>query len=403
MLKRIMIFMLVGVLSLTLIPAYALGNDWTFTPLWYEAVIKNSYAIVSNGEGLSREGSLVNLFPKNELNTYTLILGDSVLDNSLIEYEYDSPAIVYPFNTDFSLNGDWEDCNYYDITFPLNVRVEEGQTLNIHFFEMFNNTSQFSPTSIRLTTASGERIYLTGSQIQKSKYDDAGLGTWTLNQSGQPIDFEKKYSGNLSLYNISYTYIPSVDLDRPQGIDIKSISVYINTNGWGGYFGFIPDNPEYIALPSYVEENLVEINNTTAQISDDVKEQISQLNEIYSKLFEINANMNKNNSVATQYYQTIITPSQEQIVKQEELAQKVEEAKEQLAEIQSIIEKEPAVSYDDIESVTSQADISIDEALNNEDTKKFLELLFNNSLISTMLVAVIALATVGYVLFGKKG
>lgn len=404
MLKRIIIFMLVGVLSLTLIPAYALGNDWTFTPLWYDAVLSNAYVVISNGVDRSREGRLLNLFSPSTVQSYSLVINDVVQNYPFEDNNYIGAAISFN-GYRYSIYDDIErlGCNIYDITFPFNVRLEENQTLNFRFFQIFEDESFFPSSTIRLTTAGGQRIYLSGEQVQITKYDSGALGRWQLNEYGSPTSFETEYAGNLILYNVSYTYVPEVDLDRPQGIDIASLSIYTKTEGEVGNFGFIADNPEYIALPSYVEENLVEINNTTAHISEDVKKQISQLNEIYSKLFEINANMNKNNSAATQYYQTIITPSQEQIVKQEELAQKVEEAKEQLAEIQSIIEKEPTVSYDDIESVTSQADISIDEALNNEDTKKFLELLFNNSLISTMLVAVIALATVGYVLFGKKG
>ncbi len=405
MLKKVIIFMLVGVLSLTLIPAYALGNDWTFNTIWYRSVVNNAYAVTTNEWATSAsEGKLVNLFPDYNIFTGVAILDGYNVGNPLPQYSSGLSAVAFPaysnkaeYMTNTEGNSELGYKYYtYDISFPFGVVVPSHSSMNFQFFQMFSN--QFIPNStVRLNFSDGKHLFLSGDNKKVSTYYNSELGNFTVDGNGTVVDYDTYSKGTMTVFDCSYNN------DTPFDRTVESVSIYTATKGNFGYVGFFAENSNPVVLPDYVELLLSEIATELLNVYSSSQSNYNQLLTLTRTLNRIESLLGEDSAAVNQYYQTIVQPSQEQIIKQEELAQKVEEAKEQLAEIQSIIEKEPTVSYDDVESVTSQADLSIDEALKNEDTKKFFELLFNNSLISTMLISVIALATVGYILFGKKG
>lgn len=406
MLKKVIIIMLVGVLSLTLIPANAIGNDWTFNSIWYQSVVNNAYT-TGNNEFFNSpfEGKLTNLFSDKSIFVGHAILDGNGVGSPLPTVSDSKTVVAFPayssevgyFKVD-GVNEIGHKYYTYDISFPFAVTIPAQSQMNFQFFQMFGTLGSFIPNAtVRLNFYNGEHAFISGNNKIVSTFKNSELGNFTVDGNGTVVDYNTYASGDITVYDCTY-YNDTFD-----DVIVNSVSIYCETKGNGGYIGFFADNSDPVVLPDYVETQL---GNISSQLQDLYRYSQMSYNQLFSltqTLHRIETLIGQENNTVNQYYETIIKPSEEQIIKQEELDKKVEEAQAQLSEIQSILEKEPTVSYNDIQSVTSQADISIDEALNNADTKKFLELIFNNSLISTMLVAVIALATVGYVLFGKKG
>lgn len=397
--NRIICFMVI--LSLLLSSsAFALGNDFTFSNDWYLAVVENSSYLL-----YPPSGSAISSVVRNDSSSWSddgFVLFDGNVvgaEGSLDTIPNTASPFVY-FYKDIS--------NIERMTFnsPLSVTVRNGQTLNINLLLLLTSNYSYdvvNGTEVRFTLSNGSVV--TGVKSQKVSAS-ASIGSIELDYSGKYTGFDKEYSGTGNMIMASWTNNTGEDVVVSY-ITTKWTSQYIDRNFTSNiYYGFFCESGgKSVVLPSYVEDNFSMISSSLINIDNDFDEALSELASIKAELIALADKLNQSGSTTNNYYQTITQATEEQIVKQEQLDELVATARSELEEMKEVIQSVTVPTASDVSSATtSQAtQLSIDDALGNQDLNQIFSTLFQNSTISTMLLMVVSIATVGYVLFGKRG
>lgn len=424
----ILFFVVLALLTTSSITAFALGNDFTFSPAWYDGVLNNSlfsytkveYNGNTGNESIVSEGSdleISDLHNAYILNSYVRLNGNLVGSNAspnkyvYFEYgdsykgqvapsegfkvvEFDSPVSVtvepnqtFNFQVLFLIKHHPSNSNYSGYEYEINIRdIIRLIDKNDHIYTLSNSNE----------TNKKESLYYKDVELGHLQYSSSSSihGTWVTDNT---------YEGHL--INCSWTN------NTDSSITLKSIHSRFNrliSTSWlipGFLYGFISQNSDNsVVLPSYVEENLIDIKNELLSQSSDFKTLLRELDDLQIQIDELIAAQSSSSSLINNYYQTITVPTEQQVIKQAELSQAVADAKHQLEEMKEVMTSVKVPTAQDVFTATNstQTQVSIDEALNNTDINNILKSLFDNSIIVTMLLSVISIATVGYILFGKR-
>lgn len=397
--KKILCLILVFALLLSLsLNTFAMGNDYTFTSLWWQIVFSNASYLVTKTDNTTASGSF------SEVGTDYL-----VGNGELLTEEVNGNGLEF-VNVNSS-NPKTSIINYY---IPVDVSILPGQTYTGTFAVVFNDIPG-SDVTIRC------RIFAEG---LSSDYNLASVTTQyfnDLNIVARPVVNSDLIAGGSGyLINVEFTNTT----DGTLSVDNLYFRVASSEAFNHVYFGVLAPYGETVILPPYVEENLVSMGNT-------LKEQLASLVSLENMLGVVSSKLDTSNSLNTEtvalledlltafeslsdnlgvsqnisqnIYNYISEPDEENEQKVAELQQALKEAKDELAEMQETLTSVTAPTLSDIDDVNKQINISINEALDNTDVSSILEKLFGNSLIITMLLSVVSIATVGYVLFGKRG
>ena len=117
-------FMVLALLMTSTVPALALGNDYTLSPVWYNAVLDST---VFTGTYSSDNTSFrLNVPTENIVNSFLRV------NNNLILGGISNPDIFvsYDWGEVTSLGGTTVGLNYLSFASPFDVVIEPGQTIN---------------------------------------------------------------------------------------------------------------------------------------------------------------------------------------------------------------------------------------------------------------------------------
>lgn len=147
------------------------------------------------------------------------------------------------------------------------------------------------------------------------------------------------------------------------------------------------------------------ISNYLASQDEHLTSILRELDSINLQLQALIDSESSGNSIINNYYQSILEPSTEQLIKQEELTAAVEVAKEELEELKEIIETSVMPDSDELSSLTSSSGSQemIESSLNNETFHDIFTMFFSYDFIVSMLFCSLTFATLGFILFGKRG
>ena len=390
--KKYRIICIALLLSLLLSPlSFALGNDFTFSGEWFTSVLLNTTV------EYFREGEYFYYKVKDWNNGYTDSLFCKVFDSGFIG-SYDNPS-QYIYYDGLSERID-DQLNFIS---PLNVIVRKGQTFNIQSMMIAPNSyvpDLSKKTVVRFNFSDGSVLMNVPTQIL---YTYASIGTVSLNSSGVVTGFDSEITGKANIFMTSWTN--NTDSD----VLLTSITYFISATSSEPIrnfrFGYFADGAkESVVLPGYVEDNLSMISSNLIDINDDFDDALDELSQIKIELASIVEKLNQSGSTTNNYYQTITQATEEQIVKQEQLDELVATARSELEEMKEVIQTVTVPSASDVSSATtSQAtQISIDDSLSNATINNVLGKLFENTTLVTMMLSCISIATVGYILYGKR-
>lgn len=392
--NRIICF--VVILSLLLSSsALALGNDFTFSKEWFSLVVFNSSFEYVNND--SKYGYYV--VGEKDLTITTKFCA---FDDTGIVGNLDNPFPFVYYDSLFSYIPNTPNVDKTLVfTSPLDVSVQRGQTLNLQsmlFSNSYNNLN-ISVQRVRFNLSDGSTIL---NVPFSSDFGSCSLGSVSLNSNGIFTGFQSEIDGAGNLVNITWTN----NLDKDVKVRSVRVEFLINKNLSGFYYGFFANSfKESVTLPSYVEENLSTISSELMTVNDNFEEALNELEAIKSELASLAEKLNQSGSTTNNYYQTITQATEEQVVKQEQLDELVATARSELEEMKETLNTVTVPTSSDVSSATtSQAtQISIDDSLSNATINGVLGKLFENTTLVTMMLSCISIATVGYILYGKRG
>lgn len=386
------ILMLALLLSLSL-SAVALGNSYTFTTSWWQAVFNNI---------VFYDGSTRSVEPQEGYAQVDGITFDPGIDyeNRFIWFERIASSSTI------------------SITIPLNVELPLGyDSLNLTFLlsSMKNITINSVALSVGGSSVTPEYTYTTS---------DVDFGYLTY--SGSNTIFTPVYSGSGGRLDIDY--IKNIS-SKAQTIDSLTINLTMSASSGSialGAFG----STNTVVLPDAVYDSLYNIKVYVQQLYsrmgtlieevrdiqtqlDDVLQELALNNitsedangyllDIMSKLDELASAIGQSGSYSLQLSQYLQQPNEDQQQATEELKSLVQDAKDELAEIKETLTSVTVPTMSDIEEVNSDINVTIDEALQSEELTTVLGSIFEQSTVISMMLIVISLATVGYVMFGKR-
>lgn len=404
----IIIFMVLALLMTSTVPALALGNDFTLTPAWYKAVLNNTHinANLRNGESLSFK-------PIDDSYTYVSQYFLN-LDGTLVGGIYEPRPftyIEYGFENDRSsprqTGIDWISFNS-----PMSVNVLKNQTFDFQIVMLCGDQLSSSyynlSGTVRLNFSDGSYYSLSSPELNKLYYENAQAVSLSLNTSGVVTSIDAHYSGEAVVFNCSWLNNTSSD-KTITSVTTSYSNAYTSSKLpiTGFCFGFLSEaENNNVSLPSYVEENLINIGNTLSEQSDKLTDVLTELDEIQIQLNTLIESAGSSSSTTNNYYNTITEPTESDEERQEEILKQIAEAEEAIKVLEEN-EADLQKRFDDLSSDLGTVDAEIknfqDAFLTDDSTKSFFEHLFNMGILSIILPVVLGLATVSYVLFGKRG
>lgn len=397
------IFLMLALLLSFSLNAFAIGNDWTFNSNYFSVAMANS----TNYFGYTSDNGSVSKVSTSE---YRVRFNGVEITYPLVGGIYKGTASNGSFNESYYV------VDYMSFNIPMVFTVPAGETVTFQFYIQGYVRGAYNPYVDIESVSAGLKLNSNNntiilSDIQYNKVScDSEIGKQVVDLTGQQTGFEVIEAGEGFLFTIKYNNNSSYDRKFKSfhfNVTLDNNTFYSaneSDNQHFLYYGFFAEKESNTILPSYVEENLISIGNEIKTTNEKLQTLISQIEELQKQLEEIKNEMGGNSSTTNNYYNQIVNPSPEQTAKQQELQQMLDTAKEELAEMQKTMGTVTVPTASDISSATSyDTQVSIDNALNNEDVNGILSLFFDNSLILTMLLSVISIATVGYVLHGKTG
>lgn len=401
--NRIICFMLV--LSLLLSSsALALGTDYTLTPTWFYSVLRNSQVtrVLSNGDRVSsyiRSGDF-------EI-TSKYVMGDGMILGSLPEINDTSHLLSFVNAYHYDQNASAKKSLY--IRSPFNVTVAPNETLNFQIMlflvDSYSGDDIYqeydTESSLSMTFSDGTGVNLS-SYFKKNYYSYAELGGVNRDYNGNVTGFTSEVQGEAVQLIVSWKNTLGHE------VTVNNVDFYTLYNGtnyfYKYYYGFLTESGVETVLPDYVEENLANISHQLEIHTEQNYAVLEELAQIRIQLDALKEAMSSGSNTTNNYYQTITTPSESQTSKDEELNNLVTEAKKELEEMKEVIESVKTPTFEDISSATTSAStqVSIDNSLSNSTINGVLGKLFENTTLVTMMLSCISIATVGYILYGKR-
>lgn len=387
--KKIIVFILSLCIIVSLsIPSFAAGVDYEYSPEWFTAIINNT-----SWRGLDVDGNVTRgTYSESDIDFLSLngkIFGYNVIGDEPF------PLVVNSFR-----GNDIRSVNMY---FPFDVTVLPNQSIELSLVLLFTSTIQ-SPDDV-YTAMSFNYNDVSYSFVGDSViYDDIILGDLIYNSSGDIITgLEPNYSSNGKF--ITYTYTNNTAVSQ----HISSVNWLVRspsiTDTFNIFtFGFIANNTSAVVLPSYVENNLIQIGNELKKQTSYLDEIIAILDILVEGMDSVGAAVGSISSSSSSYQDKVITPTPEDVEKDEEVNQIIEQEKQEQEEIlETLDEMNQYVPSDDtLDSMQEYSHTMIDVTETSPSFQSAIGDLFFNSIFLPILLAAFGFATASYVFFGKR-
>lgn len=351
------------------INSFAIGNTYTFTSSWTHAVLQNSL-LVNNSTDYS----------------YTVKDGNITADGILYNNSFDNDSFCVWLKSDTSLKS-----GTTSITIPLNLDMYTGvEYLELDFFIAYSNSVNFDSATVRV----GSSNLSTTTTV--TDYNSVDFGHMSFSSPNANIgSFVSDYSGKGKLINVRYLKTLS---STAQTID----SITLNFTNTASSFAIgIPCYNQVVTLPDSFYDAIYSIKiyerlnyNELVQINYKITELQGQIDQIIGKIGSTTEEQNN-------YYNTIINQSPEQAEKLAALQADLQQAKQELAEMQNVFNSyTPPVPAEVLPD--EQATRLTLDSINNKDSSSVYGFLFGNDIFLNLLVITVSVATIGYILYGKR-
>lgn len=369
--KKIISVIIICMLLFSLsINTLAVGNTYTFTSSWFQLIFQNIVAYNNNTE-----------------STYNQFTGVMSVDGLLYNSDSDYNNTVVWIKSLNSLKP-----GSYSITIPLNITLGRGyDKLDLEFFTSYSNSVKINSATFM---SNNSNISAT---VNSYDINSVSFGHLVFSSPSSELGvFESDFSGYGQKINISY--IKSNTSTNDMLID----SVTLNFTCVGSSFAIgVPCVDKLVTLPDYLYDAIYNIKYITRQIYSYFGQLNTYVLDIQSQLDEIIGKVGSSTEEQNNYYNTIINESPEQAEKLAALQAELEQAKQDLADFQEKFNSYDPPVPDEVLPDEEVTQITID-SLNNEDTSVVYGLLFGNELFLGILVMTLSIATIGYILYGKR-
>lgn len=372
--KYLFIITLLALLLSLSVSSLAISNEYTFSNMWNRSVFAKSYIIANNTNYLS------------DVTTASMLKFSNGVDETSIGYQ-DS---VY-----FSgISYENERASSFDISIPMGIHLNEYNTLDYCMYLLLpGDYSEVIINSIAVLS-NGSTLNITTSLTE---YDSGGL------YSQIPNSFGGIESVN-TVYSAEDVYVLDLYLDPSSNIDIDYLTISMSLSSSAGSFVLGAfGSTEVVSLPDYVDSYLATLSNRINLTNNRILTLINELRTTNSKIDDVLSAISSSSAGTTVLTQFLQTPSAEQSEVTENLEKLVEEAKKELEEIKEVISSVSAPTADDLIAANTDG---VDAALgiiDNEQTQQVFSSIFEKlNFLPGLITAILAIATVGYVLFGKK-
>lgn len=371
--KKIICLILIFTLLLSLsISVFAVGNSYSFTSTWWQACFNQSLVFSNNVEKKS-----------------TVYVGKASVDG-------------YLYNSDEQYNSSlvWVESQYIpsgttNVVIPLNLLLHSSyEYLDLEFLIAYEGDVTVNSATVQI----GNSNYST--DIDVTSFDLLEFGNISFpTASATQATFVPSYSGKG--YRVGVRYVKNISSIQ-QTID--SVTLNLTTGSTSLAVG-APCNNNTVVLPDSFYDAIYTVKLVTRLVYNNIVDINENISSIQSQLDDILSAIGDSGSSTENYYNTIINQSPEQAAVVAQLQSDLAAAKEELAEIQEVITSVPAPSADNIfntDTSTSSEDY-ISDALSDNTVLDLFTYFFNNSFVIMAFGVTITIATVSYILYGKKG
>lgn len=368
--KIISVIMSVFLLFNLSISSIAMGNSYSFTSSWFRVLFENS-VVYNNSNQASFETS-----------------GGVIAQNGLVynaDDGYNTSAIY--LNTNSSVKS-----GTVSVTIPLNVTLYRSvEYLELEFFTSFSNTVNFVDATVRVgnsnLSTTSTAIDLDNLQFGSVVFPSASAthGTFEAEISGRGQKINVRYFKNLS--------------SSEQVID--SITLNFTTTGSSFALG-VPCVDSLVNLPDSFYDAIYSIKIFEVLRYNQMTNLLNYIESIQGQLDELMGSLGDSSSITENYYNTIINQSPEQSEQVSALQQDLAAAKQELAEMQEVIDSIDVPTFEDISTSTVDSDQLIETSLGSEEVSNVFSAFFDSGILTNLLLIVFGLATVSYILYGKR-
>lgn len=392
---------LVSLLLITSISALAVSNVYTFSADWNKIVF--DLATMSNS---------------------TSDVDPSIVIAPGLSYKLSDSDDMISFGSDLLFVGSeysGKSDSSFLVDIPVNLRITNEDTLTWSMWLLINTT--LSDASVSAFGITPEGTYVT-IDVSAQSYDFARLQTYSLNSFGGVESIETVYSGN-TVQNLVLSY------DNNATQTLERIQLVISTSAKIDSFvvGAL-GSQNLVSVPSDVYQLLLDISNKTGLTNSRILSMLTEIRNIYStlqsmqgtqsdmygvsaeisnqidglieQLQDVISSLGNSADISTQINNYLTQPSAEQIAITEELTQLVSDAKNELSEIKQVLSTVVVPTVDNIINSNPNGYDSAIGVLSNDDTSTIMDSVFSSDILVNALVMVISIATLGFILYGKK-
>lgn len=360
-------------LCLTLsINSLAIGNTYTFTSSWTHSILQN-ILLVNNSTDYTYT-------VRNIKEGY--IQADGILYNG--SFSNDS-FCVWLESDEGPRSGTTS------ITIPLNLNMYTGvEYLELDFFIAYSNSVNLESATVRV----GSTNLSTTTTVTDYSAVDFGHLEFS-SAAAEHGTFVSDFSGKGKLINVCYFKNLS---STAQTID----SITLNFTNTNTTFALgMPCYNQVVTLPDSFYDAIYSIKIYDRLNYNELVSLSNKITDIQSQLDDIIGSVGANSETVQNYYNTIINQDPEQAEKLAALQAELEQAKQDLAEFQEIFNSYTPPVPDEVLPDEQVTQITID-SINNEDTSAVYGLLFGNEIFLNILIIAVSVATIGYILYGKR-
>lgn len=395
--KKFLFFFHCIILSISLsILSFAVSNEYNFSNSWNKIIFNLSSITTSSDtyNSILEEAPFITLYDND--NYFTLGFTDTT-SFSGIEY-----------------SGSRSD--FFIVDIPVNLRITNEDTLtwSLYFFSR-SNLSGYNITT-RGVTSTGSVVDF---DTTLTEFDSGELNSLNVSSGAVGTIYSAEKVVNIdSYFNHNST---TITIERIQVV-IENVQAF-GVNGISSFILGAMGSDELVSIPSDVYQVLLDISNKVGLTNSRVLAMLTELrsmagvlndifatsadtnNAIYGLIEQLDSvisSLGNSASVSQQINNYISMPSEQQQAVTEQLTELVSAAKEELAEIKEIISSVTPPTYTDIQDSQSDGISEVHEVLESEDLTLITDSVFSIPTLETMFLIVFALATISFILFGKK-
>lgn len=387
--KKIIVLLLsLSILISLAIPSYAAGVDYEYSSEWFTAILNNT-----SWRGLDVDGTITRGTYSNSDTDFLSLNGKIFGYNSIGDEPY--PVVINSFR-----GNDIRSINSY---FPLDITVLPNQSIELSIILLFTSAIE-NPDDVFTSlgfTYNDVSYSFSGSSVG---YDNIVLGDLIYNSSGDIITgLEPNYSSNGKY--ITYTYTNNTSVSQ----HISSVNWLVrspsNTETFNTItFGFIANNTTAVVLPSYVENNLIQIGNELKKQTSYLDEITAILDILVEGMDSVGAAVGSISSSSSSYQDKVINPTPEDIEKEEEVSERIESEKQEQEEILATLDKveDYNITKNQLDDISTEITTVLSSTKENKNLFDVFNDIFFGPFATIFITFVFTFATVSYVFFGKR-